>query len=331
MLWLLGLVLGLNLVFAYLGGVGDSAETSSTTLSTHAISPHLALSISSIMIFAGSFFGGKVAYSITNGIINTSHISLGFVVSVLVSVVTWIGLCYWLSLPTSETRALIGAIMGAGVAFGGWQIIIVSSLIITFLSNIFAPLLAFAVAALITKLILKLLENAPDNPTRRIFIIFNYFSVAFFSFSIGQNSTQKQIGLGLLAMAIYQQTNINFDTSLVWVFISIIAFTRALGAGIGGSRLIKTIGFKLSRQNLVQTFTTQISASITNFTASSFGIPVSSSQISTSSLVGASFGRRKTSVRWGIFEEIIASWLITIPVTFALGYGLYQVVKYLGI
>jgi inorganic phosphate transporter, PiT family len=310
----------LALLFDFLNGFHDSANVVATMISSRAMHPRGALGIAAVAVFAGPLiFGVAVANTIGNEIVPAQVLTIQVVVAALLSASLWNLLTWWLGIPSSSSHALIGGLVGAVLVGTGWEVILVSGLIKVGVSLFFSPLAGFLAGALILRILLFLVRGA----TPKVNLLFKLGQVPttlVLALSHGANDAQKTMGviaMGLVVLGYQDQ----FFVPL-WVVVA-SAGALAMGTALGGWRIIHTLGGKFYRIRPVHSLASQMSSAGVILGASLFGGPVSTTQVVSSTIVGAGAAERISQVRWGVTQEILIAWFLTIPATAILAAGLY--------
>ncbi len=312
------------LIFDFLNGFHDSSNIVATIISSRAMSPRAALSITAIAEFCGPFlFGVAVAKTIGEGIVAPSSISMDVVISALVSAVIWNILTWWVGIPSSSSHALIGGLIGSVGAAAGIAAIHLSGLLKVIFALLISPILGLIVGFMITRLVFFLAKNA----SLKINIFFKNAQVLTgmgLALSHGANDAQKTMGIITLGLV----TSGFLDTFEVplWV-IALSAGAIALGTSVGGWRLIKTLGGKFYKIRPVHGFCAQITSASVILGAALLGGPVSTTQVVSSAILGVGAAERVNKVRWGIAGQIAVAWILTIPATAifsALSFWIYR-------
>jgi PiT family inorganic phosphate transporter len=317
------LLIIIALAFNFLNGFHDSSNIVATIISSRALSPTVALTITAIAEFVAPFsFGVAVATTIGQDIVAPGIITIKAVLAALLGAILWNLVTWFLGIPSSSSHALVGGIVGAvgierglgAVQIGGlWKIVV---------ALFTSPLVGLIVGYLLTKLIFFLARNA----TPRINWFFKRFQIVTgvaLACSHGANDAQKTIGimtLGLVATGFLTEFQI-----LPWV-VALSAGAIALGIAFGGWRLIRTLGGKFYKIRPVHGFSTQIASSAVIFGATWLGGPVSTTQVVSSAILGVGSAERLSKVRWGVAIQIAVAWLLTVPLTALFSAGLYWLV-----
>lgn len=313
-------VIILALIFNFINGMRDASNIVATVISSRAFSPRMALSLTAIAEFFGPFlFGVTVAKTIGNDIVTSELISLNTLSASLISAIVWSLITWFFGIPSSSSHALIGGLIGAAFASSGMDAINLAGLWKVLLALFAFPLAAFIVGFFFLKLIYFLAQNASPNINNFFKRIQLLTSVAL-ALGHGTNDAQKPIGIITLSLIISGILN-DFSVPLWVIFAS--ALTMALGASLGGWRLIRTLGGKFYKIRPVHSFATQLTSGFAILVASVLGLPISTSQVVSSAIVGVGASERIGKVRWSVAGDILVAWLITIPVSALLSASIY--------
>ena len=317
------LVIILAIMFDFLNGIHDSSNIVATMIASRAFRPQAALALTAVAEFLGPFlFGIAVATTIGDEIVESSALNLDVMVACLVGAISWNILTWFFGIPSSSSHALIGGMIGAVIVGAGVGAIKLQGLEKVLIALFTSPLVGFAVGFLITRMIYFLARNA--TPDINWFFKKGQFVTALaMAFSHGTNDAQKTIGIITLSLVIggfLPRFSVPF-----WV-IGISAGAIALGTALGGWRLIRTLGGKFYKIRPVHSFSTQLSSSIVILSASAFGLPVSTSQVVSSAIIGVGSSERLGKIRWSVAEEIVIAWFITIPVSALISAGVYWLI-----
>ena len=312
--------------FDFLNGLRDSGNFVSTIISTHVLSPRPALIISAAAEFCGPFiFGVAVANTFGHQLVAPDKINVQMLIGGVLGAIIWNVATLLLGFPSSASHALLGGILGSVLIGAGFSGIVTGGLIKVLAALFLSPLLGLLFGFLITRLVFFLSKNA----SLRINIFFRYTQILtglMLALSYGANDAQKT--MGLITLGLLVSKSISVFAVPAWV-ISISAGTIALGIGIGGMRVIKTLSVGFYKIRPIHGFCAQAGAAIVILSASLLGGPVSSSQVVTSSILGVGSADRKNQVRWSVAENILFAWLLTIPVCAILGAGIYLLSHFL--
>jgi inorganic phosphate transporter, PiT family len=313
--------------FDFLNGLRDSGNFVSTIISTHALSPRPALIISAIAEFLGPFiFGVAVANTFGHQLISPDRINVQMLIGGVLSAIIWNVATLMLGFPSSASHALLGGILGSVLVGAGFQGILLSGLIKVLAALFVSPFLGLLFGFWMTKLVFFLSQNA----SLRVNVFFRYIQILTgfgLALSYGANDAQKT--MGLITLGLVASNSIAVFAVPAWV-IAISAGAIALGIGIGGMRVIKTLSVGFYKIRPVHGFSAQTAAAFVILGAALLGGPVSSSQVITSSILGVGSADRKSQVRWMVAQNILTAWLLTIPVCVIFGAGIYWLIHQLG-
>jgi len=326
-------LVGLALFFDYCNGAHDSSNIVATMVSSRAISPVWALITAAIFEFAGAYFlGTAVAETIGKGIVNPGVIKAipgGIVVvfSALISATCWNLFTWYFGIPTSSSHALIGGLLGGAVIAGGFSIVnwnIVGGIFLVLLAS---PIIGLLLGFVFTK-IAYFFSQWCSSRAIPIFKRLQVGASVLLALSHGTNDAQKTMGVitfSLAVLGLYHPTTGNL-TIPRWVVLA-CAGTIALGILNGGWRVIKTLGVKLYRIRAVHGFSVQSASAIIIYSAALFGFPVSTTQVVTSTIMGAGSAERVKAVRWEVMREIVVTWVVTIPAVSILSIFFYLLIS----
>ena len=321
---LIGLV-GIALLFDFLNGLHDAANSIATIVSTRVLRPQYAVFWAAFFNFiAFLFFGLNVATTLGKGIIDPAIVTPHVVFAALMGAIVW-NIVTWLAgIPSSSSHALVGGLVGAGLAKTGFSSVIWSGLIKTasaiFLSPAFGFFLALMLVLAVSWTFVKRTPFAVDKTFRHL----QFVSASLYSLGHGGNDAQKT--MGIIAVLLYSQGYLGGEFHIpFWVVIACQS-AMALGTLLGGWRIVHTMGSKITRLNPMQGFCAETGGAITLFVATHFGIPVSTTHTITGAIVGVGTARRVSAVRWGIAGNIVIAWIITMPAGAAIAASTYWLV-----
>jgi PiT family inorganic phosphate transporter len=321
-------LIGVALVFDYINGFHDAANSIATVVSTRVLSPGQAVIWAAVFNFVAAFgFGTAVAKTIGKGMIDIHAVTFGVIFGGLVGAIVWDLITWYFGLPTSSSHALIGGYAGAAVARYGFGAIIPSGWTKTLIFIVIAPLIGLLLGFLITVAIMWIFRRKTPKSVDKSFRRLQLVSAAAYSLGHGTNDAQKTMGIiaGVLFTAGYLKT---FSIPL-WVILAAHS-AIALGTLSGGWRIIHTMGSKITKLQPVGGFAAETAGAITLFFASSFGIPVSTTHTITGAIVGVGATRRLSAVRWGVAGRIVWAWILTIPMAALMGAVTYWIVTLFG-
>ena len=321
------IVIALALVFDFLNGMRDASNIVATMISSRAFSPGTALGIAAVAEFLGPFlFGVAVARTIGEDIAQIDVLTLAVIASALVGAIGWNLVTWYFGIPGSSSHALIGGMVGAVIVAAGPQAIKAGGLNKVLIALVLSPLIGFVIGFLMTRLIYFFVRGA----TPRINIFFKrsqLVTAVAIAFSHGTNDAQKTMGIITLSLVIGGVLPA-FQVP-TWV-IAVSAAAIAIGTSLAGWRMIRTLGGKFYKIRPLHSFATQLSSAGVILAASFFGVPVSTSQVVSSAIIGVGAAERANKVRWSVAEDIITAWLITIPASGLLAAGVYWLILTLG-
>jgi PiT family inorganic phosphate transporter len=321
-------IVAVALAFDYINGFHDAANSIATVVSTRVLSPGQAVIWAAFFNFVAAFtFGTAVAKTIGKGMINLNAVTFGVIFGGLMGAIIWDLFTWYIGLPTSSSHALIGGYAGAAIANAGFSAIILSGWTKTLIYIVLAPLIGMTLGLVIMVLIFNLFRRAAPRRVDRVFRKLQLVSAALYSLGHGGNDAQKTMGIiaGVLVTAGYLKT---FSIP-IWVILAAHA-AIALGTLSGGWRIIPTMGSKITRLQPVGGFAAETAGALTLFLATAFGVPVSTTHTITGAIVGVGATRRLSAVRWGIAGKIVWAWILTIPMSAAIGAAVFGIVKLCG-
>jgi PiT family inorganic phosphate transporter len=315
-LMVFGLAVGLAYLYTFVGGFTDAANAIAMSVGTRVLSPRAAVVMAGVFNLCGGLTGTAVALTIGTGLVDPSVLSLAVVVAALAGAMTWSLFTYLFGIPVSETHGLIGGLMGAAVAMAGLDVVQWQGLTKVLAAIIISPIVGFVGGSAVLLLIYWTSRRSRPGKVKPWFKHLQRVSAAYMAFSHGRNDAQKPMGMLALALAVYvggQDVHVP-----LWVVVSCAA-VAALGTTYGGWRIIHTLGQRITTLDPVQGFAAEVAGATVIQIASELGIPVSTTHTITSAILGVGATRRLSAIRWAITADIFASWLLTLPVTMALG------------
>jgi PiT family inorganic phosphate transporter len=319
-------IIVLALIFDFLNGVHDSSNVVATMISSRALPPRTALGMTAVAEFVGPFiFGVAVAETIGNEVVKSEAISLPVILAALASAILWNLLTWYLGFPSSSSHALIGGLIGAVVIGAGWQAIIPSGLLKILLTLFLSPIIGFIFGFIVLRVLFLICWNASPRVSKT-FNRGQIFTSLSLALSHGTNDAQKTMGVITLALVTGGYLS-SFEVP-DWVILA-CATMIAAGTALGGWRLIKTLGGKFYRIRPIDGFASQLTSSVVILSASLIGGPVSTTQVVSSSIMGAGAAERKNKVRWGVAQEIGMAWILTIPATALVGAGVFWMLDFI--
>ncbi|MDQ2688663.1 MAG: inorganic phosphate transporter [Chloroflexota bacterium] len=320
---LLLVVLGLAIAFDYINGFHDTANAIATSVSTRALKPGYAIVMSAVANFVGALTGTAVAETVGAGLVDPAIVeSQTLIAAALVGAIAWNLLTWRLGIPSSSSHALIGGLLGAAVVaagFGGWQMDgILNKVLVPLVGS---PIIGFIVGLLLMGLLFNVFRRAHPGRLNAVFRRLQVVSAAYMAFSHGSNDAQKT--MGIMTLALLTAGVIDEFTVPLWVIL-VAASAISLGTAAGGWRIIKTMGTKVVKLDPVHGFAAETTAASVIYGASSLGMPVSTTHVISSAIMGVGSSDRLKTVRWGVARSIVTAWILTIPAS-----GITAAVAYL--
>lgn len=310
---IMGLLIAVALLFDFMNGFHDAANSIALMVSTRLLTPQAAVIWAAFFNFiAFLFFGLHVADTIGKGIIDPNIINNAVIFGALCGAIAWNIITWWFGIPSSSSHALIGGLLGAGVAHAGTQGIILGSKLMTAaLGIVLSPLFGMVLALLISVLILWLFEKSAPYKTESRFNKLQFVSSSLFSLGHGANDAQKT--MGIITVLLFANGFLKGDFEVpFWVVIS-CHVAMAAGTLFGGWRIVRTMGMGITKIRPTGGFAAQTSGSLALFLATSLGVPVSTTHTITGAIAGVGLSRRASAVRWGLASRIVWAWVLTIP------------------
>ncbi|MFH1078954.1 MAG: inorganic phosphate transporter [Pseudomonadota bacterium] len=313
------------LVFDYINGFHDSANSISTIVSTRVLSPRQAVLWAAFFNFAAVFFVGvHVAKTVGTGIIHPDIVDNFLILATLGGAIIWNLITWWLGLPSSSSHALIGGLIGAGVMKGGTGVLVWGGITKTTIFIVLSPGIGMILGLVLMVLVLNLSRNSNVARSQKVFKKMQLLSAGVYSLGHGMNDAQKT--MGIIAMILYSKGLIGNTFHIpLWVVISCYTMI-AMGTMAGGWRIVKTMGTKITKLQPMGGFCAETAAAIAIIGASLAGIPVSTTHTITGAIVGVGATKRWTAVRWGVAGTIIWAWVLTIPMS-----ALMSAIIYIGL
>ena len=311
------------LAFDFLNGVHDSSNVVATMISSRAMRPRIALTLTAVANFVGPFiFGVAVATTIGNDIVSGDQININVLIAACFAAIFWNVLTWILGIPSSSSHAIIGGLIGAVAISAGFKVIMISGVIKVLVALFVSPIIGLVVGMLIANFTYLLSWNATPK-VNGLFKRLQIVTSIGLALSHGTNDAQKTMGIITLGLVI-----VGWQSTFEVPFWVILICAAAIGAGtaLGGWQLIKTLGSKFYRIRPIHGFAAQASSAIVIITASLLGGPVSTTQVVSSSIMGVGAAERMSKVRWGVAGEIALAWVVTIPATMLAGAASYWLI-----
>ncbi len=345
MLTLILFVVLVALAFEYINGFHDTANSIATTVSTKVLTPRQAVTMATFFNLVGALAGVSVATTIGRGLVDAHFVGIDTILAALIGAIIWNLLTWWLGLPSSSSHALIGALCGATLAsaHGNWSVIrwavpnpatghsegLWPKVIMPMFAS---PAVGFIGGALLMALLVMLLHKLRPQLINKIFSKAQLVSAAWIGFSHGTNDAQKT--MGIIALILFTATKdgtfaqlppwlhfLNTPEFAVALWVKVVcALTMAAGTTAGGWRIIRTMGHKIVRMQPIHGFAAQTTAAAVIQVATHWGIPLSTTHVISTSIMGVGATKRLSAVKWGIVGRIVWAWILTLPVTALLAY-----------
>jgi PiT family inorganic phosphate transporter len=304
-------VLGLAVLFDYINGFHDTANAIATSVSTRALRPERAILLSATANFVGALTGTAVAHTIGSGIVHQTDTNMTVIAAALIGGITWNLVTWRIGLPSSSSHSLIGGLLGASITAAGVGSVdvdgVVTKVLIPLVSS---PLLGLVIAFALMVLLLNVFRRANPRRLNDRFRRLQILSATYMAFSHGSNDAQKT--MGVMALALFTAGVIpTFDIPVPVIILAATAIS--LGTAAGGWRIMKTMGQKVVKLDPIHGFAAETTAATIIFGASHFGIPVSTTHVISTAIMGVGASDRFSAVRWGVAGDIVIAWILTIP------------------
>ncbi len=308
---MLVVVVALAIAFDYINGFHDTANAIATSVATRALHPRQAILMAAGFNFIGAFAGTAVAKTIGAGLVDEQTTTQGVIVAALVGAITWNLLTWWWGLPSSSSHALIGGLLGATFVAAGTGAFKVEGLIgKVLIPMVTSPFLGFVIAFALMVALYWIFRRVSRHPLQRGFRRLQVLSAGFMAFSHGSNDAQKT--MGIITLALFSAGVIPDVTVPVWVII-VAATALSLGTAVGGWRIMHTMGHRVVKLEPVHGFAAETTAATILYTTAHLGMPVSTTHVISSAIMGVGSSRGVRGVRWGVARRILLAWIITIP------------------
>jgi PiT family inorganic phosphate transporter len=316
-------VLILVLAAEFVNGWTDAPNAIATVISTRVLRPYTAVLMATALNIAGAFSGVAVATVIGKGIVKAEVINLPTIAGAMVGIVVWSTLAWWRGLPTSESHGLVAGLTGAGLATAGPQVLLWEGWQKVLVGLVFSTFLGFGGGLLLMTAVYRIFFRARPQTVKRLFGKLQILSAAFMAYGHGSNDGQKFIGVFALTLFLGGlQPEFRIPGWVIWV----CALMMGAGTAIGGWRIIRTMGLRLTKLEPVHGFCAETAAALTIETASQLGVPLSTTHTINTAIMGVGATRRLSAVRWGVGREIISAWILTFPASALIAYAVTKIV-----
>lgn len=312
-LWVVILLVAMALVFDFMNGFHDAANSIATVVSTGVLKPSHAVLFAAFFNVAAVFvFHLSVAATVGKGIIEADMVGTHVVFGALVGAIVWNLITWYYGIPSSSSHALIGGLVGAGLAKGGFSALIASGILKTVAFIVISPLLGFLLGSMMMVIVAWIFRRSSPGNVDGLFRKLQLVSAGAYSLGHGGNDAQKTIGIIWLLLIATGYASVSDGVPPTWVIVSCYA---AIGCGtmFGGWRIVKTMGQKITKLKPVGGFCAESGGAITLFVATVLGVPVSTTHTITGAIVGVGSTQRASAVRWGVAGNIVWAWFLTIP------------------
>ena len=323
---LLVALIGVALLFDFLNGLHDAANSIATIVSTRVLKPQYAVAWAAFFNFiAFLFFGLHVAETVGKGIVDASIIDPAVIFGALMGAIAWNLITWGLGIPSSSSHALIGGLLGAGTAKAGLGAIVWNGVFTTSAAIVLSPAIGLFLALMLVLVISWIFRRFTPQGADRVFRKLQFVSASLYSLGHGGNDAQKT--MGIIAVLLYSQGMLGGSFHVpFWVIISC---QGAMGVGtlLGGWKIVHTMGSKITRLTPAQGFCAETGGAITLFLFTHLGVPVSTTHTITGAIVGVGASRRLSAVRWNVASSIIVAWVVTLPAAAAIGAAFYGLTR----
>ena len=322
-------LIAVALIFDFINGFHDAANSIATVVSTRVLTPGQAVVWAATFNFLAAFgFGTAVASTIGSGMIDLSIVTSTVIFGGLMGAIIWDLITWWVGLPTSSSHALVGGYAGAALAKAGWGSLIAAGWTKTLIFIVLAPLMGMGFAFVISVICLWLYRDYTPLRVDRWFRRLQLLSAALYSLGHGTNDAQKT--MGIIAGVLFTSGYLPVFTIPFWVIMAAHA-AIALGTLSGGWRIVHTMGSKITKLQPFGGFAAESAGAITLFMASNLGVPVSTTHTITGAIIGVGATKRLSAVRWGVAQQIVWAWIMTIPASAAIAALTYYVMTQFGL
>ncbi|MCA1039261.1 inorganic phosphate transporter [Bacillus infantis] len=302
------------LAFDFINGFHDTANAIATAVSTKALKPRHAIILAATMNFVGAMTFTGVAKTITKDIVDPFTLQNGSIVilAALIAAIFWNLLTWYYGIPSSSSHAIIGSIAGAAIAAAGFQALNYGGFMKIIQALIFSPLIAFVVGFIVYSIFKVIFKNNNLTKTNRNFRLFQIFTAALQSYTHGTNDAQK--AMGIITMALIANNYVTTDDIPFWVQLSCAA-AMGLGTSVGGWKIIKTVGGKIMKIRPINGVAADLTGAAIIFGATAIHLPVSTTHVISSSILGVGSAHRLKGVKWGTAQRMLITWVITLPIS----------------
>ncbi|MDR2887382.1 MAG: inorganic phosphate transporter [Bacteroidales bacterium] len=322
------IIITLTLIFDFINGFHDSANSIATIVSTRVLSPFAAVMLAATFNFvAFLIFPLNVANTISGKIVDPSVVNLTVIASALVAAISWNLLTWWLGLPSSSSHTLVGGLVGAALVGAGIKSVVFAGLFKIIVFIVVAPMLGMVMSFLISSVVMFLVRRSSPLGVDKHFRRFQLLSASAFSLGHGGNDAQKSMGIIWVALIVTGFVTGEDDIkNHLWIVLSCHT-AIALGTMLGGWKIVKTMGQKITKLNPFEGFCAETAGALTLYGATFLGIPVSTTHTITGSIIGVGAHKGASAVKWGVTTSIFWAWILTIPVSALFGAICYYILN----
>jgi inorganic phosphate transporter, PiT family len=320
------IVIGMVLVFDFINGFHDSANSIATIVSTKVLSPLTAVVFAAFFNFiAFLVFSLKVATTIGKGVVSPDVINLTVIASALTAAIIWNLLTWWWGLPSSSSHTLVGGLVGAAVAKAGFGAVIFWGLMKIVMFIVIAPVLGMVLSFIISTVVLQIFKGFTPSKVDKYFRRIQLFSASAFSLGHGGNDAQKSMGIIWVALIVTGHAT-QHDPIALWIVLSCYA-SIAVGTLFGGWRIVKTMGQRITKLKPFEGVCAESAGALTLYAATELGIPVSTTHTITGAIIGVGARKGASAVKWGVTTKIFWAWILTIPVSAMIGALVFHILN----
>ena len=322
-------VVVLAVVFDYINGFHDTANAIATSVATKALRPQHAILMAAAFNFIGAFAGTAVAKTIGKSLVDEASTTQTIVAAALIGAIVWNLVTWRWGIPSSSSHALIGGLLGATLIAVGPQALLVEGIVGKVLVPLVSsPIAGFAIGFVLMLALYWIFRGFDRKPLARLFKVLQVFSAGYMAFAHGSNDAQKT--MGIITLALFAAGLIPTVDVPVWVVLT-AATAISLGTAVGGWRIMKTMGHRVVELEPIHGFAAETTAASVLLVTAHLGMPVSTTHVISSAIMGVGSSRGTRAVRWGVARRILAAWVITIPITAAVGAATWLLLHTLGI
>lgn len=323
---LLIVIIAIAVFFVFINGFHDTANVVATTIATRSLSPYQAITIAAIFNFIGAFFGTGVAVTISKGLLDATIVTHTVLLAALLAAIVWNLITWAFGIPSSSSHALIGALAGAGIATGGVNAVNYTTLLDkVIVPMVLSPILAFVLALIVVVIVMRTLQgNAKPRKANNFIRELQVLSTSLLSFSHGSNDAQKN--MSIIVMALFSFGVVSSVTEIPFWVTALCGVAMAAGTMAGGMKIIKTLSSRLAKLRPANGFAAELSSGLLIFGASHLGLPVSTTQAVSGSIMGAG-STGSVGINWSVVRQMAVAWTLTLPSCMLMGVVMFKVLQ----